>query len=115
MLDKANFSLKIAVGAFLALIIVIYGYYKTKDLLSGPVIEIHSPQNGEVFKTPLIEISGVGRNISRITLNDRNIFMDESGNLKEKLLLSPGYNIIDLKAEDKFGKKTHKELEVILK
>lgn len=115
MLDKANFSIKIFVGVTLALIILVYGYYKTRDLLSGPVIKIHSPKNGEIFRAPLIEISGVAENISRLTLNDRVIFIDENGNFREKLLLSGGYNIIDFKAEDKFGEKTGKTLEVILK
>lgn len=115
MLDKANFSIKIIIGGVLALIILIYAYYQTKNLLSGPLIEITSPQNGKTFIEPLIEIVGVAKNSSRITLNDRPILIDEAGNFKEKLLLSEGYNIIDFKAEDRFGEKINKTLEVVLK
>lgn len=115
MLDKANFSIKIIIGSVLALVIILYAYYQTKNLLSGPLIEITSPQNGKTFTEPLIEIVGAAKNSSRITLNDRPILIDEAGNFKEKLLLSEGYNIIDFKAEDRFGEKINKTLEVVLK
>ncbi len=115
MLDKANFSIKIIIGSIFVLVILLYAYYQTKNLVSGPTIEITSPKNGDSFAEPLVEIIGVAKNSSRITLNDRPILIDESGNFKEKLLLSEGYNIIDFKAEDRFGEKINKALEVILK
>lgn len=115
MLDKANFSIKIIIGSIFALVVLLYTYYQTRNLLSGPTIEIISPENGKTFAGPLVEIVGVAKNSSRITLNDRPILIDEIGNFKEKLLLSDGYNIIDFKAEDRFGEKINKTLEVILK
>ncbi|MEK7081543.1 MAG: hypothetical protein AAB888_01095 [Patescibacteria group bacterium] len=115
MLDKANFSIKIIIGSIFALVVLLYAYYQTRNLISGPTIEITFPENGKTFTEPLVEIIGVAKNSSRITLNDRPILIDESGNFKEKLLLSDGYNIIDFKAEDRFGERINKTLEVILK
>ncbi len=115
MLDKARFSIKAAIIGAFALVILFYAYYQTRNLISGPVIEVSSPQNGQTFTEALVEIVGRAKNAVKITLDDRPIFIDESGNFREKLLLSRGYNIIDLKAEDKFGEKTQKILEVILK
>lgn len=115
MLDKVNFSIKVIIGSIFAFVVLLYAYYQTRNLLSGPTIEIISPGNGKVFAEPLVEIVGVAKNSSRITLNDRPILIDETGNFKEKLLLSDGYNIIDFKAEDRFGEKINKTLEVILK
>jgi cupin superfamily acireductone dioxygenase involved in methionine salvage len=40
-------------------------------------------------------------------------FVDGEGNFKEFLLLSPGYNIIVLKAQDKFKRNIAKDLEII--
>ena len=48
-------------------------------------------------------------------MNDRKIFIDQQGNFKEKILLSYGYNIITMKANDKFGRNTKKKLELIYK
>ncbi len=41
--------------------------------------------------------------------------MDEEGNFKEKVLLSYGYNALELKASDKFGSNTEKVVEVVYK
>jgi hypothetical protein len=49
-----------------------------------------------------------------MSLYDRPLYTDIKGNFSEKLLLSPGYNIIKIVAEDKFGSKTEERVEVIL-
>jgi hypothetical protein len=63
----------------------------------------------------LIEIQGRARNIAYINLNGTQMFTDKNGYFDEKLLLSPGYNVVTLDATDKFGKKTEKKMELILK
>lgn len=98
----------------MALIVVGYAYLKTKDYIAGPQITITSPTNGSFVSNPLIEITGVTKNISFISLNDRPIFIDEKGNFKEKLLLYPGYNIMSIKARDRYKRTVEKNLEVIL-
>jgi predicted ATPase len=79
----------------------------------GPVISISEPSNGATLTSSLIEVLGTTKNISSINLNDRQIFINESGAFEEKLLLSPGYNIITFRAEDRFGRKTQKVLELV--
>ena len=61
----------------------------------------------------LIDVAGIATNISAISLNDRPIFIDESGAFSEKLMLYPGYNIIKLRAEDKFGSTVENDLELV--
>jgi hypothetical protein len=112
---NASSMLKTGAIVLLGAVIVIYSLFQGSKLLTGPVIEVKTPQNGETFSQTLIEVTGNARNISYINLNDRPIFTDKDGNFKEKLLLSPGYNIIKLDAKDKFKKYTEKKLEVILK
>ena len=102
------------ISAFV-LIIVIYSFFQAYKLIAGPQITIYSPQNGSSYNSPLIEINGNAQNISSISLDDRSIFISTKGDFKEKLLLLPGYNIIVIKASDRFGKKTEKRLELILK
>lgn len=99
----------------LGLVIVGYSLFQAQKLLTGPVIDIYTPQNGATYSQTLIEIEGRARNIAYLNLNDRKIFTDKDGYFKEKLLLSPGYNIIKLDAQDKFKKYTEKRLELILK
>lgn len=47
-----------------------------------------------------------------MSLNDRQIFPDESGSFAETLVLPNGYTIMSLKAEDKFGKKTEQTISL---
>ena len=99
----------------LGLIIVGYSLFQAQKLIYGPIIDVYTPENGATYNQTLIEIEGRAKNISHINLNDRPIFTDKTGYFKEKILLSPGYNIIKLSAEDKFNKYTEKKLEIILK
>ncbi len=97
------------------MVIVGYSIFQAWKLISGPIIDIYTPQNGATYSQTLIEIEGRARNISYLNLNDRPIFTNKNGYFKEKLLLSPGYNIIKLDAKDKFKNYTEKRLEIILK
>jgi hypothetical protein len=107
----------IRIGAIvlLGLVVVVYSIFQAWKLISGPVIELYTPQNGATYNQTLIEIDGRARNVASINLNGRRIFTDKNGYFREQLLLSPGYNILKLDAKDKFGTYTEKKLEIILK
>jgi hypothetical protein len=93
--------------------IVWYIIFNFRIFIAGPEIIINSPQNGSNVSTQLLEITGKAHNTSFINLNDKPIFLDEQSNFRELLLLSPGYNIIIIKAKDKFEREISKKLEVV--
>jgi len=101
---------------FLLVIILIggYGFFQARSFIQGPTIILETPQTGELITDPFITIRGQVLRISKIHLNDRQIFTDDDGLFNESLLLLPGYNILTLKAEDGFGRETVKILELIL-
>jgi hypothetical protein len=99
----------------LALTIVAYSLFQAQKILSGPVIVVNTPQNNATYNSTLIKIEGQAKNIAYINLDDKQIFVDKDGNFSEKFLLSPGYNVVKLDAWDKFGAKTEKKLELVLK
>ena len=107
--------LRIGMLSLLAIIIVGYSFFQAQKILAGPVINVYTPQNGATYNSTLIEIDGQAKNIAYINLDDRQMFTDKDGNFSEKLLLSPGYNVVKLEAWDKFGKQTEKKLELVLK
>lgn len=108
-------NLKIVLYSLFGIVILSYSLFQANKLISGPIIEIYNPQDGATYNNTLIEITGRARNIAYLNLDDRPIFTDKDGYFKEKLLLSPGYNIIKLDARDKFKTYTEKKLQVILK
>lgn len=99
----------------IAIVLVISGYvyFQSYNFIEGPVISINTPINGSSVDESLVEIEGEAKNISYITLNDRQIFTDEEGFFKEKLLLSYGYNLVTIAAKDRFGRDTTEVLEII--
>ncbi len=110
-----KFILKWLVIILAVAIIVIYGFFASRDLLRGPQITITTPDNGSVVTSPLVLIQGSTKNSKTISLNDRPIFIDTSGRFAEQLLLAPGYTILTLRAKDRFGRETVKRLELVQK
>lgn len=96
------------------LLIALYTLFELRHLIVGPIIVLSYPQNGATVTEPLIEIRGNTRNVAHITLNDRQIFVDSKGNLRESLLLATGYNVLRIKGRDRLGRDTERLLEVML-
>ena len=107
--------LKLLIIGVFVLAIVGYGLFQAKKIITGPQISAVWPLNGQTMTESVVEIKGVAKNIAAISLDDRPIYIDESGNFKEKLMLYPGYNIITLKAHDKFGSVVEKKVDLVYK
>jgi hypothetical protein len=114
MRANPNILIKGGVAVLITFIIIGYTYLKTKDYIAGPQITITSPLDGSTVSNSLVEVVGTTKNISFISLNDRPIFIDEKGNFREKLLLYSGYNIMSVKAEDRYKRTVEKTIELIL-
>ena len=112
---ETKFYLKMIVIVLFLIALFGYGAYEVWNYATGPQIIVTSPTNGAAVSESLITIEGQTKNIIKITLNDRAIVVDEAGNFSEKILLSYGYNVLELKAEDKFGKKTEQKLQLVYK
>lgn len=107
----------VKVSLFIIIFTVIagYSYYQARAIIHGPEINITSPKPASTLDSPLVEIKGNAKNVSFITLNDRQIYVDNEGNFKEELLLSPGYNTWEIEAKDKFGRVVSKKIELVLR
>ena len=112
---NAKFFIGIAIFLIAVLVIGGYIYLQSREFIRGPQLSITSPQDGTSFREAAIIIRGRAQNVAYLSLNDSAIFVDSEGNFTEKLLLLPGYNILSVKAVDRFGKKTEKTLELVYK
>lgn len=92
-----------------------YAYSRTRNVIAGVSITLPDIEDGQTFTDPVVEMKGRAKNAVKVLLNDREIGVDKDGNFDELLLLLPGYNIITLEAEDRFGKKIEKNYHVYLK
>ena len=48
-----------------------------------------------------------------LNLNGRQIYTDKNGHFSEVVILFAGYNVLELKARDKFGREQVTKMEVV--
>jgi hypothetical protein len=98
------------------LLLVLFGTYlafQSRTFRSGPTLDISTPLYTNTTEK-LFTLSGKAENISRLFLNNRQIFTNHEGFFKEELLLLSGYNIIEIKAQDAFERVVRTERFVFL-
>ncbi|HVU84004.1 MAG TPA: hypothetical protein VHC50_04140, partial [Puia sp.] len=71
--------------------------------------------DGSTVTSQVLNITGNARNAIELTLNGREISIDQAGDFGESLALLPGYNIISIRARDKFGHVDEKNYKLIYK
>jgi hypothetical protein len=113
MTTNSKTTIKIFCSIFIGIIIVGYSLFSARHIIKGPTIVIETPQNGELIKDNFVEIKGKSQNLNYISLNDRQIFIDDAGNFKEKLILYEGENTLKLYGKDKFGREITKYIQVV--
>ena len=105
--------LKITILSSFFLCIIIYAYFRSSDLIFGVKIkEVNIIDGAKVFES-IMNVTGNAKNAINLTLNGREISIDRGGNFNETIALLPGYNIISLKALDKFGNTDEKDYKLI--
>jgi len=111
--NNSKIALKVFFSIFIGVIVVGYSLFSSRHIIKGPTIVVESPQNGELIKDNFVEIKGKSENLNYITLNDRQIYIDDEGNFIEKLILYEGENTLKLYGKDKFGRETTKYIQVV--
>lgn len=102
-------------GLAALVLIAMYGLYEARNVIEGPVISLSTPANGTLSIREIVEISGNTKNISYISLNDKEINIDGSGHFSEEVVLSAGYNPVKVYAKDRFGRETTSIVQVMYK
>ena len=95
------------------LFIVIYAFGRSHDLIFGVKIKNVNIADGVKMTNAVLEVNGNAKNATNLTLNGREISIDETGNFKETIALLSGYNIVNIKAIDKFGYIDEKNYKLI--
>lgn len=109
---EGGFDMKLFVIILSIFLLVSYGIFNARNLIIGPTIEIFNPAKDMETGKNTIVVNGRTKNITFISLNEKPISVDTEGLFEEKLLLSPGSNIIEIKARDRFKKETKKTIRI---
>ena len=115
--------LKISVFSLFFILIFGYAFFRSYDLLLGVKIKNLNIVDGAPARTTVqsggkmtdnvLKVTGNAKNATKLTLNGREISIEQDGNWEETIALLSGYNLINIKAEDKFGNKDEKNYQLI--
>ena len=112
---KKGFNIRKFIIFLSILLLVSYGVFNDRNLIIGPTIEIFSPTKDVETRENVLTIKGRVENMAFLSLNERPIFVDMEGIFEETLLLSPGSNIIEIKARDRFKQEALETVRVYYK
>lgn len=94
ILAAASFSLLLAL--FLSRRLVAFS--------APPALVVESPADESGSATPVVEVSGATEKESSLTVNGRELTLDERGNFDEKIELPPGVSELQFISRNRFGK-----------
>lgn len=100
----AGFLKFIGVSVLVSML-VWYGHFQARHFIAGPLVTLETPDIAVVHE-PIVDIKGYTENITSISLNGKAITTNEAGVFNEPLVLPPGYTIMTIHAEDRYGHTT---------
>lgn len=109
---EKGFNIRFFVIIVSFVLLVFYGIFNARNLILGPTVDIFYPNTNTETDNNVIEIKGRTRNAAFISLNEKPIFVDTDGLFQEKLLLYPGFNIIQIKARDRFKNEIQENIKI---
>ena len=105
---------KISVLYVFFLLIIVYAIFRSHDLIFGVKIKNVNIIDGVKVENSVLQVTGNAKNAINLTLNGREISINQEGGFNETIALLPGYNIINIKAQDKFEYIDEKNYKLIL-
>jgi hypothetical protein len=88
-------------------------FYNTKDIFFGAPFSIVAVTDGATVRNSFLPISGSAKNATEVDINGRVVAIDKKGIFSDGIVLSPGYNIVEIKQRDRFGKEQKKVLHLV--
>ncbi len=105
--------LKIVGLSVFFIFIIVYAFFRSADLLFGVKIKNVNIVDGAKLSESALKITGTAKGAINLTLNGREISIDQEGNFNDTIALLSGYNVINIKAIDKFGYIDEKNYKLI--
>jgi len=113
MNTNAKKILQISSLSVFFLLIIIYAFFGSHNLIFGVKIKNVNIIDGTKITTGVLEVTGNAKNAVNLTLNGREISIDQKGDFDETIVLLIGYNVINIKAKDKFGYSDEKNYKIM--
>lgn len=112
---KYNFKKMFGLGSIAALFLFILflAFFESRNLIFGVKIKNVNIKDGQKVEEGLLNVTGNTKNAVKLSLNGRDISIDQAGDWNETIALLPGYNTVSILAKDKFGHTDEKNYKLI--
>lgn len=100
---KRGFPIKGFIISILVLGVVSLVGYNMHDRIMGSPLIVNTVANGSNIDSQFLSISGRAPHARELLINGRPVGIDRSGSFNDGVLLSPGYNIVEIALRDQFG------------
>lgn len=111
-------SKKVSVTAALLALAVIgilcFVFSNMRDMLLGTPLSVATATDGTTLSDGFLPITGNARHARSVSINGRNVSIDRDGKFVDGVLLSPGYNVVEIASRDQFGKEERKTYHLVL-
>ncbi|GAG65300.1 unnamed protein product, partial [marine sediment metagenome] len=108
--------ISIVLGVVVGLFLIGYLWYEVSGFAVAPKLQITKPGQEEVqITSDLIKIKGQTDNSASLTINQEAIPVNQQGKFTQQVRLQSGFNILEIKAINRSGRETIKELKIIVK
>lgn len=111
MMNKPTIKQSLFILAVIAVFSVVF--YNTKDLFLGAPLSINTVPDGATVTDSFLPISGSAKHYSSVEINGRAIGLDKNGKFADGVVLSPGYNVVEINEKDRFGKEKRKMFHLV--
>ncbi len=89
-------------------------FYNSKDMIFGAPLRVETVADGTTLEDPFLPISGVAGHARELAINGRSVALDRKGNFHDGVLLSPGYNVVEVALKDQFGNRKVKTYHLVV-
>lgn len=93
---------KITIGTVITLVLALV-VYNMRDMVFGTPLQVVTAQDGATLEDTFLPLTGMARHARELLINGRTVAIDRSGKFTDAIILSPGYNIVEVALKDRFG------------
>ena len=94
--------------------VVTLAAYNMRDMVLGTSLEVVTATDGATLDDTFLPLSGVARHARELLINGRTVPLDRAGAFTDAIILSPGYNIVEVALKDRFGNTETKTYHLVV-
>ncbi len=107
-------SLAPALTVGLVIAVCVFAFGNMRDLLFGSPLSVRIAPDGTTLSDGFLPVSGKAKHARSVSVNGRPLAIDREGHFSDGVILSPGYNVVEVALQNQFGKQKVKIYRLVL-